>query len=208
MDGRQPRGRGGRGPGQPALDENNEILPALVQARQAGDPNFVPKEQVTLMDISPSQIVSISAALIPFLEHDDANRALMGSNMQRQAVPLLKCDVPLVGTGMEGVVARDSGACILARGDGVVHFADAERLIVNYDESVAPNTGGARRECKVGHPWTNHPAGGMVCRCHVRPPVRSSAAAPGSAPPSPPRSPPPCPAPTAPESCTRRSAAS
>ncbi len=125
------------------LDENNEILPALVQARQAGDPNFVPKEQVTLMDISPSQIVSISAALIPFLEHDDANRALMGSNMQRQAVPLLKCEVPLVGTGMEGVVARDSGACILAKGDGVVHFADAERLIVNYDEAVAPNTGGA-----------------------------------------------------------------
>ena len=124
------------------LDENNNILPALVQARQAGDPNFVPKEQVTLMDISPSQIVSISAALIPFLEHDDANRALMGSNMQRQAVPLLKCEVPLVGTGMEGVVARDSGACILAKGDGVVHFADAERLIVNYEESVAPNTGG------------------------------------------------------------------
>ncbi|MHC1752015.1 DNA-directed RNA polymerase subunit beta [Humidesulfovibrio sp.] len=124
------------------LDENNNILPALVQARQAGDPNFVPKEQVTLMDISPSQIVSISAALIPFLEHDDANRALMGSNMQRQAVPLLKCEVPLVGTGMEGVVARDSGACILAKGDGVVHFADAERLIVNYEEAVAPNTGG------------------------------------------------------------------
>jgi DNA-directed RNA polymerase subunit beta len=124
------------------LDENKEIIPSLVQARQAGDPNFVPKEQVTLMDISPSQIVSISAALIPFLEHDDANRALMGSNMQRQAVPLLKCEVPLVGTGMEGVVARDSGACILAKGDGVVHFADAERLIVNYDPSVAPNTGG------------------------------------------------------------------
>lgn len=125
------------------LDAENKIIPALVQARQAGDPNFVPKEQVTLMDISPSQIVSISAALIPFLEHDDANRALMGSNMQRQAVPLLKCDVPLVGTGMEGVVARDSGACILARGDGVVHFADAERLIVNYDDAVAPNTGGS-----------------------------------------------------------------
>jgi DNA-directed RNA polymerase subunit beta len=124
------------------LDENREIVPALVQARQAGDPNFVPKEQVTLMDISPSQIVSISAALIPFLEHDDANRALMGSNMQRQAVPLLKCDVPLVGTGMEGVVARDSGACILAKADGVVHFADAERLIVNYDTAAAPNTGG------------------------------------------------------------------
>jgi DNA-directed RNA polymerase subunit beta len=125
------------------MDDKGCIVPALVQARQAGDPNFVPKEQVTLMDISPSQIVSISAALIPFLEHDDANRALMGSNMQRQAVPLLKCEVPLVGTGMEGVVARDSGACILAKADGVVHFADAERLIVNYDDAVNPNTGGA-----------------------------------------------------------------
>jgi DNA-directed RNA polymerase subunit beta len=126
------------------LDENHDIVPTLVQARQNGDPNFVAKEQVTLMDISPSQIVSISAALIPFLEHDDANRALMGSNMQRQAVPLLRSEIPLVGTGMEGVVARDSGACMLAKGDGVIHFADAERLIVNYfDKAISPDTGGA-----------------------------------------------------------------
>ena len=125
------------------LAEDGTIQEQLVQARIAGDVNIVPTETVTLMDISPSQIVSISAALIPFLEHDDANRALMGSNMQRQAVPLLKSDVPLVGTGMEGVVARDSGACILARADGVVHFADAERLIVNYDEKANPNTGGS-----------------------------------------------------------------
>jgi len=125
------------------LDEDGTIQAQLVQARIAGDVNIVPTETVTMMDISPSQIVSISAALIPFLEHDDANRALMGSNMQRQAVPLLKSEVPLVGTGMEGVVARDSGACILAKADGVVHFADAERLIVNYDDAVNPNTGGA-----------------------------------------------------------------
>ncbi|MBA4358195.1 MAG: DNA-directed RNA polymerase subunit beta, partial [Desulfovibrio sp.] len=125
------------------LSEDGTIQEQLVQARIAGDVNIVPTETITLMDISPSQIVSISAALIPFLEHDDANRALMGSNMQRQAVPLLKSEVPLVGTGMEGVVARDSGACILAKGDGVVHFADAERLIVNYEESENPNTGGS-----------------------------------------------------------------
>ncbi len=124
------------------LEADGTIKSQLIQARIAGDVNIVPKETATLMDISPSQIVSISAALIPFLEHDDANRALMGSNMQRQAVPLLKSEKPLVGTGMEGTVAQDSGACILAKGDGVVHFADAERLIVNYDENVAPNTGG------------------------------------------------------------------
>jgi len=124
------------------MDDDGTIHSHLIQARMAGEVNLVPSETATLMDISPSQIVSISAALIPFLEHDDANRALMGSNMQRQAVPLLKSERPLVGTGMEGSVAQDSGACILAKGDGVVHFADAERLIVNYDESIAPNTGG------------------------------------------------------------------
>lgn len=92
------------------------------------------------MDISPSQMVSISAALIPFLEHDDANRALMGSNMQRQAVPLLRSERPLVGTGMEVDVARDSGACILAESSGVVHYADANRIIVAYDDpALYPN---------------------------------------------------------------------
>ena len=97
------------------------------------------------MDISPSQMVSISAALIPFLEHDDANRALMGSNMQRQAVPLLRSERPLVGTGMEVDVARDSGACILAESSGVVHYADANRIIVAYDDpALYPNMGGVR----------------------------------------------------------------
>ena len=79
-----------------------------------------PPENVDLMDVSPNQLVSVAASLIPFLEHDDANRALMGSNMQRQAVPLLRAEAPFVGTGMEGIVARDSGAAIVAKRDGVV----------------------------------------------------------------------------------------
>jgi len=109
-----------------------------------GDVLMATRDEVTLQDISPSQMVSISAALIPFLEHDDANRALMGSNMQRQAVPLLRSERPLVGTGMEYDVARDSGACLLAEGDGVVRYADAERVIVAYDDLYIENRGGVR----------------------------------------------------------------
>jgi len=112
-----------------------------ISARVEGEFAIVDKNDVTLMDISPSQIVSISASLIPFLEHDDANRALMGCNMQRQAVPLLRAEKPLVGTGMEGPVARDSGACLLAEGEGVVQFVDAERVVVCYD-TLYPETGG------------------------------------------------------------------
>ena len=109
-----------------------------------GDVLMATRDEVTLQDISPSQMVSISAALIPFLEHDDANRALMGSNMQRQAVPLLRSERPLVGTGMEYDVARDSGACLLAEGDGVVRYADAERVIVAYDDLYINDRGGVR----------------------------------------------------------------
>ena len=109
-----------------------------------GDVLMATRDEVTLQDISPSQMVSISAALIPFLEHDDANRALMGSNMQRQAVPLLRSERPLVGTGMEYDVARDSGACLLAEGDGVVRYADAERVIVAYDNLYMEERGGVR----------------------------------------------------------------
>ena len=123
------------------LDDNGTFVNPRVNARISGDVQLSLAEEITAMDISPSQIVSISAALIPFLEHDDANRALMGSNMQRQAVPLLRADEPLVGTGMEGVVARDSGSCLLAESDGVIHFVDAERVIVNYDKDISPNTG-------------------------------------------------------------------
>ena len=124
--------------------DNYSFVNELVAARINGDAAIVGREEVTLMDISPSQIVSISAALIPFLEHDDANRALMGSNMQRQAVPLLRAEKPLVGTGMEAAVAQDSGACLLAEADGIVHYVDAERIVMSYDISVSPNTGGVK----------------------------------------------------------------
>ena len=87
-------------------------------------------EDVTLMDVSPNQLVSVAASLIPFLEHDDANRALMGSNMQRQAVPLIRTTSPLIGTGMEGIVARDSGVTVVAKRDGTVDWVDANRIVV------------------------------------------------------------------------------
>ena len=126
------------------LDDNGVFVNPRVNARLSGDVQLTLAEEVTCMDISPSQTVSISAALIPFLEHDDANRALMGSNMMRQAVPLLQAEQPLVGTGMEGPVARDSGACVLAEEDGIVHYVDAERVIVNYEGGLYPNSGGAK----------------------------------------------------------------
>ncbi len=125
------------------LDSNNAFAEEYMTARGRGDVFMANREEITLMDISPGQMVSISAALIPFLEHDDANRALMGSNMQRQAVPLLRSERPLVGTGVEGDVARDSGACLLAEGDGVVRYADADRVIVSYD-NLYPELGGVR----------------------------------------------------------------
>ncbi len=116
------------------VDEHGRFTSDLVTARIHGELNLVPKEEITLVDVSPSQIVSVSSSLIPFLEHDDANRALMGSNMQRQAVPLLKPERPLVGTGVEGIVGRDSGSCITAEGDGCVRYVDAEKVIVSYDQ--------------------------------------------------------------------------
>ncbi|WP_457571366.1 DNA-directed RNA polymerase subunit beta [Desulfovulcanus sp.] len=122
------------------LDEEGRFKNELVSARVNGEFAMVEREEVTLMDISPSQIVSISASLIPFLEHDDANRALMGSNMQRQAVPLLKTELPLIGTGMEAVVARDSGSCLIAEADGVVRYVDAERIVVSYEGDIYPES--------------------------------------------------------------------
>ncbi|MGE4291918.1 MAG: DNA-directed RNA polymerase subunit beta [Desulfovibrio sp.] len=124
--------------------KDGKFVNDLVTVRILGDVTLSPREEVTLMDISPSQIVSISAALIPFLEHDDANRALMGSNMQRQAVPLLRAEKPLVGTGMEATVAQDSGACLLAEQDGIVHYVDAERIVMCYEGGISPNTGGVK----------------------------------------------------------------
>src|SRR5258705_13860125 len=95
---------------------------------------MAPRDTITLMDVSPKQLVSVAASLIPFLEHDDANRALMGSNMQRQAVPLLQADSPLVGTGMERHAALDSGDVILALEDGEVSYVDAERIVIGKRE--------------------------------------------------------------------------
>ena len=108
----------------------------LVSTRRAGDFQLSPREQITLMDVSPKQLVSVAASLIPFLENDDANRALMGSNMQRQAVPLLKADAPFVGTGMEAKVARDSGAAITARRGGVIDQVDAMRIVVRVTDTM------------------------------------------------------------------------
>ena len=113
------------------LDGKGAFVNDLVSCRQGGDYILSPKEQIDLIDVSPKQIVSVAAALIPFLENDDANRALMGSNMQRQAVPLLRADAPLVGTGMEGAVARDSGAAITALRSGIVDQVDADRIVIH-----------------------------------------------------------------------------
>ncbi len=111
-------------------DESGHFTDELVSVRRQGDFRLVKPEDVTAVDVSPKQLVSVAAALIPFLENDDANRALMGSNMQRQAVPLIKSDAPLVGTGMEAAVARDSGATIVARREGVVDQIDGARIVV------------------------------------------------------------------------------
>src|SRR3954465_143075 len=118
------------------LDEHGRIVPELVNARQAG--NFVLKsrDEIDYIDVSPKQLVSVAASLIPFLENDDANRALMGSNMQRQSVPLLRAEAPYIGTGMEKVTARDSGAVVVAKRDGVVDYVDSERIIVKADHNV------------------------------------------------------------------------
>src|SRR3546814_1928147 len=103
---------------------------------------MAPKDQITLMDVSPKQLVSVAASLIPFLENDDANRALMGSNMQRQAVPLLRAEAPVVGTGMEETVARDSGAAIAARRGGVIDQVDATRIVIRATDLVEPGKSG------------------------------------------------------------------
>src|SRR5688500_13779522 len=115
------------------MDKNGKLIHELVDVRQAG--NFVLKhrDEVHYVDVSPKQLVSVAASLIPFLENDDANRALMGSNMQRQAVPLLRTAAPLVGTGIEAIVARDSGVTCVARRDGTVESVDASRVVVKAE---------------------------------------------------------------------------
>ncbi len=113
----------------------------MVSAREKGEFRMVPREEVELMDVSPSQLVSVSASLIPFLEHDDANRALMGSNMQRQAVPLVRSCSPIVGTGFESKVAKDSGVTVVAKRDGVVEYADAVRIVVKSTDETLEESG-------------------------------------------------------------------
>ncbi|PHP27111.1 DNA-directed RNA polymerase subunit beta [Limimaricola cinnabarinus] len=119
-----------------SLDENGKFTNDLVNTRQSGDYMLAPSESVDLIDVSPKQLVSVAASLIPFLENDDANRALMGSNMQRQAVPLLQAEAPLVGTGIEEVVARDSGAAIMARRGGIIDQVDATRIVIRATEDL------------------------------------------------------------------------
>jgi DNA-directed RNA polymerase subunit beta len=124
------------------LDDKDNLTGELITCRYQGDVLLVPIEQVDYIDVSPKQLVSVAAALIPYLENDDANRALMGSNMQRQAVPLIKAEAPLVGTGMEEVVARDSGAAIAARRSGVVDQVDATRIVIRATEETDPSKPG------------------------------------------------------------------
>ncbi|MED6343297.1 MAG: DNA-directed RNA polymerase subunit beta, partial [Pseudomonadota bacterium] len=126
-----------------SLDAKNKLVDELISARYQNEFTLMPPESIEFMDVSPKQIVSIAASLIPFLEHDDANRALMGSNMQRQAVPTLLADKPLVGTGMERKVATDSGVTIVARRGGIVDSVDASRVViaVNDDEAITGESG-------------------------------------------------------------------
>ena len=119
-----------------ALDARGRFTDEIISCRKGGDFVLLPPDRIEFMDVSPKQLVSVAAALIPFLENDDANRALMGSNMQRQAVPLLQSEAPFVGTGLEGVVARDSGAAIAARRSGVVDQVDATRIVVRAAEET------------------------------------------------------------------------
>ena len=116
------------------VDEDGNLIEDLVPIRHRNEFTVTTADNVSLMDVSPRQVVSVAASLIPFLEHDDANRALMGSNMQRQAVPTLRAEKPLVGTGMEGIVARDSGVCQVARRGGIVDRVDASRIVVRAHE--------------------------------------------------------------------------
>ncbi len=124
------------------LDDQGRLLGDFIECRHAGDVLLIPADKVDFIDVSPKQLVSVAAALIPFLENDDANRALMGSNMQRQAVPLIQAEAPFVGTGMEPVVARDSGAAIAARRTGVIDQVDATRIVVRATEETDPSKPG------------------------------------------------------------------
>ena len=125
------------------VNEKMELTEELVNVRHRNEVTLTAPDNVQYMDVSPRQVVSVAASLIPFLEHDDANRALMGSNMQRQAVPTLRADKPLVGTGMERNVARDSGVCVVARRGGIIESVDASRIVIRvHDDEVQPGEAG------------------------------------------------------------------
>ena len=121
--------------GNAPVNNDGSFINSKVKARQDADFPIVPGNEIELMDVSPQQIASIAASLIPFLEHDDANRALMGSNMMRQAVPLMRSEAPIVGTGIEGQLVRDSRTQIMAEGDGVIDFVDATKIRIRYDRT-------------------------------------------------------------------------
>jgi DNA-directed RNA polymerase subunit beta len=125
----------------PVDPKTGRFTETFVQCRAAGETTMQKPEDITLMDVSPSQLVSVAAGLIPFLENDDANRALMGANMQRQAVPLLRSDAPLVGTGMEFNIARDSGVCTIAKRAGVIDYVDATRIVVRVHQASVDDAG-------------------------------------------------------------------
>ena len=124
------------------ISEDNTFQNEMVTARHAGNVSLTPRDMIDMMDVSPKQVISVAASLIPFLENDDANRALMGSNMQRQAVPLLRSEAPFVGTGMEAVVARDSGAAIVAKRTGVIDQVDATRIVIRATQETDPSKSG------------------------------------------------------------------
>src|SRR6185369_12516863 len=125
------------------LDKEGKLIDELVSAREKGESVLTSPERVQYMDVAPAQIVSVAASLVPFLEHDDANRALMGANMQRQAVPTLRPEKAFVGTGIERVAAVDSGTVVVARRGGVVDYVDTNRIVirVNDDETVSGEVG-------------------------------------------------------------------
>ena len=117
------------------LDKDGKLTGEMVSAREAGESIFAGAERVQYMDVSPAQIVSVAASLVPFLEHDDANRALMGANMSRQAVPILRPEKPMVGTGIERVAAIDSGTVVTATRGGVVDYVDATRVVIRVNDA-------------------------------------------------------------------------
>lgn len=123
-------------------DADGNLVDDFITCRHSGEYGIFAKSEVTLVDVSPQQLVSVAASLIPFLENDDASRALMGSNMQRQAVPLLRNKAPLVGTGMERLVAKDSGAVVVARRAGVVDQVDSTRIVIHVNAESAKKEGG------------------------------------------------------------------